>query len=240
MIREANEGSRNVTRIAVVTDSTTGLSEAIVKEYGITVVPLNIHFTDAVYRDGVDIGEEEFFRKLAVASELPSTWQPSTGDFVEAFKKAAEGADGVIAVLVSSLLSGTYSSAMGAKDMLPDIPIAVVDTKSICMCLGMMVVEAARASREGKSLAEIVTLVEAMIPKMRVWFLLDTFKYLVKGGRVAHCSVIQAQAVGEAEALAKDIARVYPDVRDLTVSSITPVISVHTGPNTLGLCFYSE
>ena len=281
-----------MSRIAVVTDSSTGLPEAFVKEHGITVVPLNIHFTDAVYKDGVDIGEEEFYRKLAAAAELPSTSQPSAGDFVEAFKRAAQGADGVVAVVLSSALSGTYSSALTAKDMLPDIPIAVVDSRGISMTLGYLVMAAARASREGKSLQEIVALLESMVPRMRIWFLLDTFKYLVKGGRVGgatalmgsvlsikpllqiengrvepldkvrtrtkaverlmslfkkdvdghvvHCCVIHSQVPAEAEELKRQVTAAYPEVKDLIVTTVTPVIGVHTGPAALGLCFYSE
>ena len=199
-----------MTRIAIVTDSTTGLPEAIIKEFGITVVPLNIHFPNVVQKDGVDISEAEFFRKLAAASELPSTSQPSAGDFVEAFKRAAQGADGVVALVVSSLLSGTYSSAMTAKDMLPDIPIAVVDSRSVCMGLGLLVLAAARAAREGKDLQEIVALSEAIVPKIHVWFTLDTLKYLAKGGRIGGAQALMGSVLSVKPLLQIENGRVEP------------------------------
>jgi DegV family protein with EDD domain len=171
-------------KIAVVTDSSAFLPEETVREYGIHVIPLNVQFNGTTYKDLVDISVDEFYKKLAAAAELPSTSQPSTGEFVEVFRAAAKDHDAVIAVVLSSALSGTYSSAMAAIDMLPDIPIAVVDTRSVTMGLGYMALAAARAARAGRSLPEIVTEVESMVPRMHVWFLVDTLKYLAKGGRI--------------------------------------------------------
>ncbi len=171
-------------KIAVVTDSSAFLPEEMVREYGIHVIPLNVQFNGTTYKDLVDISVDEFYKKLAAAAELPSTSQPSAGEFVEVFKAAAKDHDAVIAVVLSSVLSGTYGSAMAAKDMLPDIPIAVVDSRSVSMGLGYMALAAARAARSGRSLQEIVAEVESMVPKMHVWFLVDTLKYLAKGGRI--------------------------------------------------------
>jgi DegV family protein with EDD domain len=171
-------------KIAIVTDSSAYLPDEMVREYGIHVIPLNVQFNGTTYKDMVDLSVDEFYRKLAAAAELPSTSQPSAGEFVEVFKSAAKGHDAVIAVVLSSSLSGTYSSAMAAKDMLPDIPIAVVDSRSVSMGLGYMALAAARAARDGKQLQEIVAEVESLTPKMRVWFVVDTLKYLAKGGRI--------------------------------------------------------
>jgi len=171
-------------KVAVVTDSSAYLPAELVQQYGIYVVPLNVHFNGVLYRDNIDITEEEFFAKLATAAELPTTSQPSAGDFVQVFRQAAEGADGIIAILISSLLSGTYASAQAAKEMLPHIPIAVVDSRSTSMGLGFLALAAARAAQEGKTLEEIVALVESLIPRIRVFFVPDTLKYLAKGGRI--------------------------------------------------------
>jgi DegV family protein with EDD domain len=175
-------------KITVVTDSSTYLPDDLVKQYGIQIIPLNVHFSGTLYKDTVDITEEEFFRKLAEAPELPSTSQPSAGEFVEVFRQAAQGADGVIAVVLSSSLSGTYASAMAAKDMLPEIPIAVVDSRTTTMGQGFLVLAAARAAAEGKSLPEIVALVEGLVSHMNVIFMPDTLKYLAKGGRIGNAS----------------------------------------------------
>ncbi len=171
-------------RIAVVTDSSAYLPETMVSEYGIHVIPLKVQFNGTTYRDLVDISVDEFYKKLAAAAELPSTSQPSAGEFVELFKALAKDHDAIIAVLISSKLSGTYSSAMTAKEMMPEIPIAVVDTLSVSMGLGYLALVAAKAVRAGKNLEEIVAELEPIIPKMHVWFLLDTLKYLAKGGRI--------------------------------------------------------
>jgi DegV family protein with EDD domain len=278
--------------IAVVTDSSAYLPADVIKEYGIHVVPLNVQFNGSIYKDLVDITVEQFFQKLATAPELPSTSQPSAGEFAEAFEKAAKGHDGVIAVLLSAALSGTYSSAMAAKEMLPNIPIAVVDSRSVSMGLGFQVLAAARAARQGKSLEEIVAIVEPMIPKMRVWFVVDTLKYLAKGGRIGggeaflgtmlsikpllqvengkvealdkvrtrgkaverlmelckkdvnggrlHCAVINAMAKEDAEQLKQQIVAAYPNVQDMMVADVSPVIGTHVGPGTIGICFYAE
>lgn len=171
-------------RIAVVTDSSAYLPESLVQENGIHVVPLNVHFNGSVFKDLVELKEDQFFLKLAAAPELPSTSQPSAGEFAEVFRQAARHADGLVVIVISSSLSGTYSSAMAAKDMAPDIPIAVVDSRTTSMGLGFLALAAARAAREGKGLDEIVVTLEAIIPKVHVWFVLDTLKYLAKGGRI--------------------------------------------------------
>ena len=132
-----NEGGTSMPKIAVVTDSSAFLPESLVREYGIHVIPLNVTFNGTTYKDLVDLSVDEFYKKLAAAAELPSTSQPSAGEFVEVFKAAAKDHDGVIAVVLSSSLSGTYSSAMAAKEMLPEIPIAVVDTRSVTMGTGL-------------------------------------------------------------------------------------------------------
>jgi DegV family protein with EDD domain len=211
-----------MTRIAVVTDSSAYLPEELVREYGIRVVPLNVHFNGAVYKDLVDITEDEFFRKLAAAPELPSTSQPSAGEFAEVFRAAAQGADGVFAVVISSALSGTYSSAMAAKEMLPDIPIAVVDSRSVSMGLGFQALAAARAAREGRSLEEIVSLVEALVPRTRVYFLLDTLKYLAKGGRI-----------GGAEALLGSVLAIKP-LLQIENGRVEPLDKVRTRNKAIG------
>ena len=160
------------------------MPDALVQEHGIHVIPLNVHFQRHGLQGPGGLKEDAFFQKLAAAQELPSTSQPSAGEFAETFRKAAQGADGVVAVLISSALSGTYSSAMTARDMLPDIPIAVVDSRTTSMGLGFLALAAARAAREGKSMDEIVSLLEPIIPTVHVWFVLDTLKYLAKGGRI--------------------------------------------------------
>lgn len=280
-----------MTRIAVVTDTTTYLPEAMAKEYGITQVPLNVHFADAVFKDA-DLSQETFFKKLAESAELPRTSQPSAGEFAEAYRSAAKNADAIFAVVIAAPLSGTYSSAMAAKDLVPEIPISVVDSRSVCMGHGYMALAAARAARAGKSLEEITAEVEAMVPRTHVFFLVDTLKYLAKGGRIGgaqalmgsvlsikpllqlvdgriepldkvrtrakaldrmlehfkkvvdakqvHCAIMHTLVPDEAEEVRKRVQAMYPGVKDLVVTSVSPTIATHLGPGALGLCFYTE
>lgn len=203
-------------KVAIVTDSSAYLPAELVQQYGIYVVPLNVHFNGRLYRDGIDIKEEEFFAKLATAAELPTTSQPSAGDFAQIFRQAAANADGIVAIVISSLLSGTYASALAAKEMLPDTPIAVVDSRNTSMGLGFLVLAAAKAAQEGKTLGEIVALVESMIPKMRVFFVPDTLKYLAKGGRI-----------GGAQALLGSVLSIKP-ILQLVNGRVEPLEKVRT------------
>jgi DegV family protein with EDD domain len=182
-------------KLAVVTDSSAYLPAELLQRYGIQVIPLNVHFNGSLYKDGVDITEEEFFRKLAAAPELPSTSQPSAGEFAEFFRRAAQGADGVVAIVLSSSLSGTYSSAITAKDMLPDLPIAVVDSRTTSMGMGFLVLAAARAAQEGKSLEEVVAVVEGLVNRVSVVFMPDTLKYLAKGGRIGNAAALMGSVL---------------------------------------------
>ncbi|HSO92868.1 MAG TPA: DegV family protein, partial [Candidatus Dormibacteraeota bacterium] len=95
----------------IVTDSTADLSLEQQRAAGITVVPLNVHFGDEVFRDRVDLSSTEFFRKLKASSELPRTSQPSPGVFEEVFRRLTADGDEVVAVLLSSKVSGTYNAA---------------------------------------------------------------------------------------------------------------------------------
>ncbi len=170
--------------ICIVTDSTASLPAETVAKYGIKVIPLGIAFGDETFRDGVDITSEEFMRRLKAAKQLPHTSQPSIGDVVTVFEEIAPTCDSVIAILLSSKLSGTYSSAVTAADMVDHDKITVIDSLNVYMGLGFMVQRAAEAAAEGKQPDEIVQIVKALIPKMHIILALDTLEYLRRGGRI--------------------------------------------------------
>lgn len=177
-------------KIAFVTDSTAGMPPEQVKEHNVTVVPLQVVFGTESFRDGVDLTQDEFFRRLKEAKSLPTTSQPSVADFEEAYSKllADPNVDSIISIHLSSRLpSGTFSSATQAAERLgagTPKKITVIDSHSAYMGEGLMVINASRAAREGKSHDEIVKMVEDMRPKMRVLLLVDTLEYLQKGGRI--------------------------------------------------------
>lgn len=172
-------------RIKVVTDSTADLPPQLAKELGITVVPVYLRFGDEVFRDRVDISEDEFYQRLLHDPIHPNTTQPSPQDFVDVYKNLAQGADGIISIHVSSKLSGTYNSALRGKEVVEkECPIEVIDSQVVTMGLGQLAIAANTIADSEKSLQQVAERVKQMIPSIHVIGLLDTLKYLALGGRI--------------------------------------------------------
>ena len=172
--------------IKIVTDSTAYLPEETVRQHDISVVPLYVHFGTEAFREGVELSNEEFYRRLKAAPELPTTSQPSAGEFYEVFAPLVDAGHEVITLTISSKLSGTWNSAMAAKEMLPDAPISVVDTLSTSVGLHLMVDAAVEAAAAGATRQEIVDQIEQIKQKMQIFFVVDTLEYLAKGGRIGN------------------------------------------------------
>ncbi len=182
-------------RIAFVTDSTAGVPKDQVAKYNVSVVPLQVIFGTEEFRDGIDITQEEFFVRLKAAKTLPTTSQPSVTDFEDAYRKliADPGVDSIISVHLSSKLSGTFSAASQAVERMrtgTNKEITVIDSLTIYMCEGLMIINGARAAEQGKSHAEVVSLINGMIPRSKLILLVDTLEYLQKGGRIGGASAL--------------------------------------------------
>jgi DegV family protein with EDD domain len=149
-------------------------------------VPLYVHFGEEAYKDQVDISSEEFYARLKEASELPTTSQPSAGEFHQVFKELVDAGHEVLTLTISSKLSGTWNSAMAAKEMLPEAPISVIDTLTTSMGQQIMVEDAIQAIAAGATRQEIAELLETIKPKMRLFFTVDTLEYMAKGGRIGN------------------------------------------------------
>jgi DegV family protein with EDD domain len=172
-------------KVKVVTDSTADLPPQLAKELGITVVPVYLRFGDEVYRDRVDISEDEFYQRLLHDPIHPSTTQPSPQDFVDVYKGLAQEADGIISIHVTSKLSGTYNSALHGKELVgKECPIEVIDSQLVTMGLGQLAIVANTIAKSGKSLQQVAEEVRQMIPSIHLLGLLDTLKYLALGGRI--------------------------------------------------------
>lgn len=171
-------------KIAVVTDSTAYIPDDLLKKYDIHVIPLNVNWSGKSYLDNVDITPEEFYDRLQNDSELPTTSQPSAGEFQALFQQLSETYTGVVAVLISSDLSGTIASALAAKDLVGDFPVEVVDSRLTTMSLGFMAIKAAEAAQQGGSIEQVAAAARALVGKLRVIFVVDTLEYLHKGGRI--------------------------------------------------------
>lgn len=179
-----------MTKIKIVTDSSSDLSPQLKEQFGIKAVPLKIFFGDEMYLDGVNLNPTQFYEKMIKSKNMPTTSQPSPGDFVQVYKELAEEADSIISIHISSKQSGTYQSALVAKDMLPDLDIEVIDSNATCLTLGLMVLAAAEAAQQGKSKQEIVKMVKRLASddNTRVIFVVETLEYLHKNGRIGKAS----------------------------------------------------
>ncbi|MGQ9494487.1 MAG: DegV family protein [Anaerolineae bacterium] len=172
-------------KVAIITDSSADIPPDLAQAWNIRIIPLKILFGAQVFHDRVDITPQEFYRKLRLSSVLPTTSQPSAGDFVQAYKEASKTAESIVSIHISGALSGTIESAHMAKTELGDsIPISIVDSRSTSMGLGFMVLTAAKMAAEGWDAPQIVVQVQKLVPKMNVLFVVDTLEYLHKGGRI--------------------------------------------------------
>ena len=172
-------------KVSIVTDSSADVPAQTAEALGIRMIPLNVMFGRQVFRDRVDITPQEFYRKLRQAKELPTTSQPSAGDFVELYRELGESADAIVSIHISTELSGTLKSAHAARAQL-DGPhaIHIVDSRTTSMGLGLMVLAAAEMAQQGLEAPEIVQHVSALVPRMNVLFVVDTLEYLHRGGRI--------------------------------------------------------
>ena len=171
--------------LRIITDSTSDISQKEAKQKGIIVVPLHNMFGTQEYLDGVTITTEEFYEKLSNAEELPTTSQPSPEEFLKQFEQCKEAGESVIVITISSKLSGTYQSAVIAKDLCEYEDIHIIDSATATIGLYSLVEYAISLSKQGLLVDQIVNLLEEMKLRVRIYALVDTLKYLKKGGRLS-------------------------------------------------------
>lgn len=193
--------------VRVVTDSSCDLPADVAAEHGIEVVPLTVRFGAEEFVDRIDLTPDQFWARCASSSALPETAAPAPGAFEQAFRRAAAaGADGVVCINLSSKLSATGQAAQtAAQAVADDIPVKVVDSRSVTLGLGMIAAEAARLAGRGATLDEVAKTAEDLAGRTRVHGALDTLEYLRRGGRI-----------GAAQALLGSVLSVKPiiEVRD--------------------------
>jgi DegV family protein with EDD domain len=196
--------------VRIVTDSACDLSEEEALTLGIEVVPLTIRFGNEEYVDREQLSTRQFYEKLASHTELPQTAAPAPGAFAAAFQKLrGEGASEVVCINLSSALSATMQAAQnGATAVASDIPVRVLDSKSITGGLGTIVLRAAAAAADGAGVDDIVAIVDDLTARQRIYGTLDTLDNLKKGGRI-----------GGAQALLGSMLSIKPLV-DLSSGSV--------------------
>jgi DegV family protein with EDD domain len=173
--------------VAIVTDSASDLDAERAGAAGVTVVPLLVRFADEEFRSGTELSTEAFYgRLLAPGAPFPGTAACAPGDFTEAYRVALDrGAEGVVCLTVGSRLSATHAAAVAARDALPSADIRVVDTATVTLAQGLLVLLAAEAAAAGESATSIVRLLEARRDGARLVVMLDTLEYLRRGGRIS-------------------------------------------------------
>jgi DegV family protein with EDD domain len=176
--------------IHIVTDSTCEAPKEVMNHPAVHVVPLSVVFGQTALSDELDITREEFWKRLPTADPPPSTSQANPGDFEDLFRRYSEGGHEVISILLSSKLSGTYSSAIVAKESLPGRPIDIVDSLSISVGLGIMVAKALEMVEAGKTRQQIVDHMMQMRDNVHILFALDTLEYIQRGGRIGKATVL--------------------------------------------------
>ena len=174
--------------IKIITDSTSDISLQLAKEMNIEIVPLIVRVDGNEYKDRVELSPEDFYKQLEEKDLTPSTSQPSPQDFLKVYEKAKEAGDEILVITLSSEVSGTYQSAMIAKDLLEYDKIQVINSASATFGLRIIIEKALQLRNEGKTLEEIVSFLEDYKNRVHIFALVDTLEYFYKGGRLSKTS----------------------------------------------------
>ncbi|NLD45177.1 MAG: DegV family protein [Chloroflexi bacterium] len=172
----------------IVTDSGAdlGMTPEELNDLEIEVVPLTVTLEGKSYREGLDIAPADFYRLLAGTSSLPTTSQPSAGEFAEVYRRIAASDPDILSVHISSGLSGTIGAARAGAAMVPEANITHVDTKTLSAATGWQVRAAAMAAKAGCTKEQIVATLQRVASASSTLFTLDDLKYLIHGGRISH------------------------------------------------------
>jgi len=183
-----------VSKVGIVTDSTSCLPAELIKEYDIRVIPYHLIMEGKDYVDQIDITPAEFWRRFSSLKEIPTTGVPSPGELANIFTELAKTTDSIVCVHISRALSAIYETVRVARETVmqkhPNLKIEYVDSKCSVGALGFIVLEAARAAQAGKDLHEVVRTARDLVSRVKWICALDTLKYLIKGGRAPKKAII--------------------------------------------------
>lgn len=183
-------------KIKLITDSTCDLPKHIVDKYDIEVIPLIIHINHEQYHDGVDIDTDQLLERMKEEGTTATTAQINPARFLEIYERyIKEGCD-ILSIHLSSYMSGTFQSAVIARDMLSEGHVTVIDSKNVTSGLGLLVLKAAKLIEEGKALEEIEKLLEELIPTVESLLVFESLDNLVKGGRLSKTAGLLGSVLG--------------------------------------------
>jgi DegV family protein with EDD domain len=238
--------------VRIVTDSTCDLPPELVRDLGITVVPVYVRFGEASYRDGVDISREQFYERLTTSPVHPTTSQPTPADFARVYRELSRDAAEIISIHVAGKLSGTVNAALQGKELAgTKSAINIIDSQSVTMGLGIIALAGARKATAGESLQKVADEVNQAIASTHLLGVFDTLKYLLRGGRIGKGKALlggilnvkpllavrdgELQPVGNARTRGKGIDRLCEFVRNALVIQELAVIHSTTPDDARGL-----
>jgi DegV family protein with EDD domain len=257
-------------KIAVVTDSVAIVPLELVQKYDIHVAPCHVIWDKVKYRDGVNLQPREFYQRLRVSKTLPTTDSAIQGELVPIFEGLRGKVDGIVVIVLTSGLGTAYSSAIITKELFPNIPIEVIDSRLALMGEGFAVLAAAKAASAGGNMAQVAKAARDILAKIHVYFALDTFEFLRRGGRVSFpkaiiASLLQVKPImvfkdGKVEPVSNTPLHLsvmhadnpdgaealkkeidkYLKYSEIITTEVTPIIGTHWGPGALGVAFYNE
>lgn len=179
--------------VKIVTDSTAYIDSKYIKDLDIHTLPLYVNFTDESFKE-TEVANEYFYNKIAKSDTIPVSSQPAQEEIYNTFRSLITAGHEVLGIFISSILSGTYDSALAVRERLlqeyPEAQIEILDSRNTCMALGLTVLEAAQAALSGKLITEVSSIAEKMINSMHFYFCPVTLEYLKKGGRIGGASAL--------------------------------------------------
>lgn len=209
-------------KIGILTDSTCDLPEEILKKYNIEFVPLTVRIGEEQYKDKTEITSQQFFNRIKQGDVMPSTSQPSAGEFEQKYREMDRNYDHILSIHLSSHLSGTIQSARLAILENPEFNITLIDSKSASMGLGFLVILAAKLVEKGLELENIVDVINKAREDMEIYLTVDNLSYLQKGGRI-----------NKAESFIGNLINLKPILKlDFNSTSVEPIDKVRGKKNT--------
>jgi len=201
-------------KVAIMTDTISGIPPEMAEEYSIKVIPLYI-IMDGISYVETEVNKDQLYTRLAQKENLPTTSSPTAAQYLEAYRELSQKAKAILHIHYTSWIGMGYKEAVRAKNMakeeLPQTTIEVIDSRAECGAQLLCVLEAARAARDGKTLPEVVAVVNDLIPRLNLFYILDTLYYLRRGGRVGKAaawvnSALAVKSILELDAATKGVA----------------------------------
>ncbi len=197
--------------VAIVADSSSDIPKELAEKYNITIVPLYVLFGNDTYKDEPQIiSHKKFYNMIRESTVMPTTSQPTPGDFLEKYKELLKQHDSIINILISKKMSGTIASAELAKKEMPDADITIVDSEMVHMPAGFLAMKAAELALAGKPKDEILKTVEEYKKKITVLFIPSTLEYLKRGGRIGRSKALLASLLEIKPILTLNLGEVSP------------------------------